>query len=111
MKYFMFPANYNRKEKFLGFIDYKIVTIIGVWGVCVGFIIKQLSCTWLVKLYIFLFLFGIPAIFLLVGFNGENMADVFRYIVKYFVRPKVYVYKRIPVGRKERRRIWDRFIR
>ena len=110
MKYFIFPANYNRKEKFLGILDYKIVTVIGIWGVCVGFILHRFSWTWLVKLYVFLFVFGIPAIFMLVGFNGENMADVFRYVMKFLISPKVYVYKRVHDTRKERRRVWERFI-
>ena len=92
MKQYIFPANYNRKEKFLGMIEYKTMIVIGAWGGLLFYVLKFFSCSWLVKLYVFLILFGIPAIFLLVGFNGENMVDVMGYLVKFAVSPKAYVY-------------------
>ena len=98
MKQYIFPANYNRKEKFLGIIEYKTLSVIGVWGGIILFLLKFFSWAWLVKMYIFLFVFGIPTIFLLIGFNGENMVDVGVYLIKYLTSPKAYVYQK-----KERR--------
>lgn len=94
MKYFIFPTNYNRKEKFLGMLDYKIISIIAVWGAIVFFILKAASCGTLMKIYLFLFVFGMPSILMLVGFNGENMADVLRYLLRYLISPKAYIYKK-----------------
>lgn len=94
MKYFIFPTNYNRKEKFLGLIEYKSIAVVAGWGICVFSIIKSCSFPVLMKIYLFLFVFGIPAILLLVGFNGENMVDVLRYLLCYILNPKVYVYSK-----------------
>ena len=94
MKYFIFPANYKQKEKFLGILEYKTLIIIGIWGGLLFYLLKLFSWAWLVKLYVFFFLFGIPAIFLLVGFNGENMLDVTVYLVKYMLSSKAYVYQK-----------------
>jgi len=100
MKQYIFPANYNQKEKFLGILEYKTLIIIGIWGGVLFCLLKNFSWSWLVKLYVFLFFFGIPAIFLLVGFNGENMVDVAVYLVKYMVSPKAYVYQKGEVREK-----------
>ena len=94
MRQYIFPANYNRKEKFLGMMEYKTMIVIGAWGGLLFYLLKLFSWSWLIKLYVFLFFFGIPAIFLLIGFNGENMVDVAVYLVKYLVSPKAYVYQK-----------------
>lgn len=98
MKQYIFPANYNRKEKLLGMIEYKTLIVIGGWGGILLYLLKLFSWNWVIKLYIFLLLFGIPSIFLLIGFNGENMVDVMVYLIKYLIAPKAYVYQK-----KERR--------
>ncbi|MBP3284670.1 MAG: hypothetical protein J6M02_04145 [Clostridia bacterium] len=94
MKQFIFPANYNRKEKFLGMVEYKTIIVIASWGAFLFYLLKFFGWAWIVKVYVFLIFFGIPSIFLLVGFNGENMLDVVRYLVKYSVSPKEYVYRK-----------------
>ena len=94
MKQYIFPANYNRKEKLLGMIEYKTLIVIGGWGGILLYLLKLFSWNWVIKLYIFLLLFGVPAIFLLIGFNGENMLDIMMYIIKYLIAPKAYVYQK-----------------
>jgi hypothetical protein len=33
-------------------------------------------------------------IFCFVGFNGENISNVIKYMIIYFIRPKIYVFSK-----------------
>ena len=93
-KQYFFPMNYKHKEKFLGFIDYKNLVFIAVLSILVFIIIKNLYIEILWKIVLFITTVGIPAVFVLVGVNGENMLDFIWSILKYLYRGRVYVYKK-----------------
>ena len=64
---FIFPTNYNFRNKILGVLDYP-TAIFNVFYFCI-------------------------LLFSIVGFNHENILYSLYYIIKYFIKPKIYLYK------------------
>lgn len=91
---FIFPQNYNFKPKLFGIIDYP-TAIFCVILCCVIFFIFKLIFNSL-QLVISLSIVAILPIiiFCFVGFNGENIGAVIRYILVYFINPKIYVFNK-----------------
>lgn len=92
MKY-IFPKNYNFKNKIFGVIDYStaifnVVTFFFIFS-AVNTFIKSMS----VKFILLIILYLPVLLFSVVGFNNENVLYIFFYIFKFLVKPKVYVYK------------------
>lgn len=92
MKY-IFPKNYNFKNKILGIIDYPTaifnVIVFVVLLAIMGIIFKNISTR-----IIFIIIFYFPILlFSLVGFNNESVMYTIFYIIKFFLSPKLYLYK------------------
>lgn len=91
---FIIPQNYNFKNKFLGIIDYSTVLFNIFWYLTAYIFLNFLFSNWNIKLFLFI-TFSFPiTIFSFVGFNGESIIFVLKYIIKYFFRPKLYLYKK-----------------
>ena len=91
---FIFPQNYNFKNKLFGIIDYTTVFVNLLWDgfvfLTINFIFNDLTF----KIFIFI-IFSLPLLlFSFVGFNGENILYVFTYIAKFIFRPKLFLYKK-----------------
>lgn len=93
-KVYFFPQNYNKKEKFLGVFDYRAIFIIGILGSCAFYLLKAIEINIKIKVCIFLIFTLFPAIFMFVGINGENMMDIMKYAIKFFIKERVYVYRK-----------------
>ena len=93
-KVYIFPENYIKKEKFLGVIDYKLLIIIGIIACIVFNTLKYISLDIKLKVCLFIVFSAFPAIFILIGVNGENMADFIKYIFKFLINERVYVYRK-----------------
>lgn len=91
---FIFPQNYNFKPKFLGVIDYPTaifcIFLFGFIFFIFNFIFHSLK---LVVSFSIIFILPI-IIFCFVGFNGENISDVIKYILIFYIRPKIYVFSK-----------------
>lgn len=92
MKY-IFPKNYNFKNKILGIIDYPTaifnVIVFVIILVIMGIIFKNISTR-----VIFIIIFYFPILlFSLVGFNNESVLYTIFYIIKFLLSPKLYLYK------------------
>ena len=87
---FIFPQNYDFKNKILGIIDYSTALTNVIWYVFV-FLIVNLFCSSL-ELKIFLFIFLCFPFFLIsvTGFNGENVIYVLKYFLRFIIKPKIY---------------------
>lgn len=87
---FIFPQNYDFKNKILGIIDYSTALANVIWYVFV-FLIVNFFCSSL-ELKIFLFIFLCFPFFLIsvTGFNGENVIYVLKYFLKFSFKPKIY---------------------
>lgn len=91
---FIFPQNYNFNSKLFGFIDYSTL----FFNLILDFIIFIFSNLLFKTLYfkiIFNIIFCFP-IFLIsiIGFNHENVIYVFKYIIKFILNKKIYLYKK-----------------
>ena len=91
---FIFPQNYNFKIKFLGFLDYSTITLNIIWLAIILIIVNLFDFTLYTKI-LFIIIFSFPLfIFSIIGFNSENIIYVFFYIIKFLLKPKVYLYKK-----------------
>lgn len=91
---FIFPKNYNFKNKLFGIIDYTTATINIIWYAIVFLIINILFKKLQTKIFIFI-VFCFPLSLLsIVGFHGENIFYVFKYMFKYFYKQRLYLYSK-----------------
>ena len=90
---FIFPQNYNFKNKLLGLIDYSTATFVVIWSLFVFCLINLIFTNFKLKLFLFIVLCFPLFIFSIVGFNHENILYVCYYIIKFYNRKKFYIYK------------------
>jgi len=91
---FIFPQNYNFKNKIFGIFDYSTIIFNILWYSLIFFLLNIFFKNWNIKIF-FLISFCFPiTLFSLIGFNGEPIVYVFKYIIKYIFRPKLYLYKK-----------------
>ena len=85
---FIFPQNYNFKNKLFGFIDYTTVIVNVIWYVIVLVLLNLFIPSLEVKIFLFIIL-AFPS-----GINGENILFVGSYIFKFLFLQKLYFYKK-----------------
>ena len=92
---FIFPQNYNFKSKLFGTIDYNIIIINIVWDLFVFLIISFFN-NLNIKIFLF-FVFCFPLfLFSFLGFNGENISYVFKYILNFIFKDKLLFFNKSP---------------
>ena len=92
MKY-IFPTNYNFKNKILGVLDYPTAIFNVIYFLIVFAIFNTIFNSMNLKI-IFIVVFYFPILlFSIIGFNHENILYSLYYIIKYFLKPKIYLYK------------------
>lgn len=90
---FIFPTNYNFKNKILGVLDYPTAIFNVVYFLITFSLFNSIFNSINLKI-IFVVVFYFPILlFSIVGFNHENILYSLYYIIKYFIKPKVYLYK------------------
>ncbi len=90
---FIFPKNYNLKSKFLGIIDYSSLLINVLWDFFIFCLINLIIPTINARIFLFIIL-CLPIFFISIfGISNENILNVIIFILKYFLRPKIYLFK------------------
>ena len=89
---FIIPQNYNLNTKLFGIIEYTAAIIDLIWCGIVYIIINFLFKSISIKIFIFIATTFPIIIFSIVGVNGENFIYYFTYIIKYFLKQKIYLY-------------------
>ena len=89
---FIFPQNYNLNSKILGIIEYSAAIVDLIWGGVVFIFINIFLKTLSLKIFLFIILVFPVIIFSIVGVNGENLIYFITYIIKYFIKQKIYLY-------------------
>lgn len=92
--HFIFPKNYNFKQKILGFIDYSTAILDTIMGFIIYFFINLLFTNLNVKIYIFISLFFPILLISILGINKENFISVFTYMFKFIKNQNIYLYNR-----------------
>lgn len=89
---FIIPQNYKFKNKILGIIDYPTAILNLIWDFLLYFIVKQIPVIISTKIFIFSAL-SFPILLLtIVGFNNESPLFTLKYIIRYLLRPKIYLF-------------------
>lgn len=91
---FIFPKNYKYHLKFLGFIDYFTGIIDLILGIIIYLILTLIVKNIEIRIYIFISLYLPIILFSVLGIGNENILSVARYMVKFMIKPKVYLYGR-----------------
>ena len=91
---FIIPQNYSFKNKILGIIDYSSAFFNIIWYVIIFIILNSLFNDWNIKIFLLISLCFPITLFSLIGFNGEPIVYVFKYIIKFLLKPKLYLYKK-----------------
>ncbi len=91
---FIFPQNYNFKNKLFGILDYSSLILNIIWDVIIFILINLFFKSLNIKIFIFI-LFCLPILlFSIIGFNHENIVYILVYIINYIKSPKLYLYSK-----------------
>ncbi len=91
---FIIPQNFDFKNKLFGFFDYYTLIFNVFWYVIVFIIFNFMFSNWNVKVFLIIS-FSFPlTLFSLFGLNGECITYVLKYIIKFLIRPKLYLFKK-----------------
>ena len=91
---FIFPQNYNLKNKFLGIIDYSSLFVNIVWELFIFCFINLIFSSLTLKIFIFIILCMPLLIFSIMGLNGENIFYVINYLLKFIFSNKIYLFNK-----------------
>lgn len=91
---FIFPQNYNFKNKLFGIIEYSALFLNIFWYSFIFSILNFLFSNWNIKIFLLISSCFPITLFSFFGFNGESIVYVLKYVFKYFFRPKLYLYKK-----------------
>ena len=91
---FIFPQNYNFKNKLLGIIDYTTIIVDIIWCLIIFLIVYFFIPDINVKIFVFIS-FSLPIIlFSISGFNGESFIYVFSYMIRFVFKQKKYFFSK-----------------
>ena len=91
---FIFPQNYNFKNKILGFIDYTTAFVNVIWYCLIFLFVHFVFRSINIKIIVFISLCFPLFLFSLSGFNEENIVFVFLYMFKFIFKQKLYFYNK-----------------
>ena len=91
---FIFPQNYDIKNKLFGFIDYSTVIFNICWYILVLIFINLFFHNLNFKIFLFILLCFPVLLFSFYGFNGENFVYAFSYIFSFILKQKLYLFKK-----------------
>ncbi len=91
---FIFPENYNFKNKLFGLFDYSTIIINLIWAFILFRISKILPFNFNIKISIFIIFYFPLFLFSLFGFNNENIFYFFSYMFKFVQNRKVWFFSK-----------------
>lgn len=91
---FIFPRNYDFKTKLFGVFDYSTIIINIIFDLFIFSVCNLIFNNINIKIFICISLCFPLLILSIVGLNNENIFSVLIYILKYFFKPKLYLYNK-----------------
>ena len=91
---FIIPKNYKFKNKIFGIIDYPTAIIDIVWDVFIYFLLRNIHTNISIRIFIFTLLSFPILLITIVGFNNESPIYTLKYVVRFLIRQKVYLFKK-----------------
>lgn len=89
---FIIPQNYNLKNKFLGFLDYSTLFINLIWIYFIFCITSWLILPLYLKICIIIICCFPLILFSILGTTNETILQIIIYLIKYFFKPKLYLF-------------------
>ena len=89
---FIFPQNYKFKNKLFGLFDYSTAIFNLFWFIFVFCLSNLFFNNLNIKIFFIIILYF--PLFILIGFNHENILYVLFYFIKYLLRPKLYLFNK-----------------
>lgn len=86
--------NFNRKNKWLGIIDYKSLLIIIIYIILVINIIRIFNITFDIAIYLLIFATLPVIVIFTIDVNNETCIDMLLIIIKFFINKKIYINKK-----------------
>ncbi len=91
---FIIPQNYKFKNKIFGLIDYPTAIFNVLWNVILYFLLRSIQVNITFKIFIFSTL-SFPILLLtVIGFNNESPIYTLRYVFKFLMSQKIYLFKK-----------------
>ena len=91
---FIFPQNFDFKNKLFGIIDYSTALLNLPWFLVIFLLLQLFPFSLLLKISLFI-IFCLPIfLFSIIGFNHENIVYVCCYLFSYLKKPKLYLYSK-----------------
>lgn len=86
--------NFNRKNKWMGIIDYKSLLVLVIYMFIIFSAIRVLNLGIKLSMYLFLF-FTVPIISaVIINVNNEVAIDVILIIIKFYIKKKIFINKK-----------------
>ena len=92
---FIFPENYNFKNKLFGLFDYSTVIINIIWAFLMFQIAKILPFNLNIKISVFIIFYFPLLLFSIFGFNNENIFYFLSYMIKFVKNRRVYFFSKL----------------
>lgn len=91
---FIFPQNYNFKNKLFGIIDYSTLILNIIWNLIIFILINLFINNINIKIFIFV-IFSLPILlFSIIGFNHENILNILIYLIKFIKSKKLFLFSK-----------------
>lgn len=91
---FIFPQNYNFRNKILGIVDYTTAFANILWYAIITLILYIIPISLQIKIFIFIILCFPFFLISITGLNGENVLYILRYLIKFMIKQKIYLYEK-----------------
>lgn len=89
---FIFPKNYNFKNKIFGVIDYTTAIVNVIWCSFIFLVVNFIFNNINIKIVIFITTCFPLILFSFSGFNGENIVYFISYMSRFIFKQKLYFY-------------------
>lgn len=90
---FIFPQNYEYKNKILGLIDYSTAIINLIFYIIIYFFVNLIFKKITMKIFVFVLICFPFFLLSIINNNNENIFLILKYIIKYIKSKKIILYK------------------
>ncbi|MBR3673611.1 MAG: hypothetical protein IKN65_04920 [Clostridia bacterium] len=91
---FIIPKNYKFKNRIFGIIDYPTAIVNIVWDVFIYFLLRNIDANISIRIFIFTLLSFPVLLITIVGFNNESPVYTLKYVVRFLIKQKIYLFKK-----------------
>lgn len=99
---YIIPKNYDFQPKLFGIIEYKLGVFLTTLILILIILLHNLELMAITKLQIIIIVIVPILIIGTVGIRGENFFDIFKLLLSYYLKPKVYFYFKVGLKHNNR---------